>query len=166
MRDIELQVFISSKMRKNTLKLERKAAIEAIEQYPGAKPWNWECCGHAAPYPPMTTCLEAVVNSDILILLLGYELTENTKKEHETAVSLKIPDFIFVKDGNMKRETRDYLELQQSRATYMKFKTTSELKTMITMSLIKDIVRTYRNSRPKIGTHASYSMDKSREKNA
>lgn len=167
MSDNELQVFISSKMRKDALQAERNAAVQAARCYPGIiRPWHWEICGYAAPYPPMKICLEAVRNSDILILLLGYDLTDNTREEHRTAVRLKIPDFIFVKQGRLKKETRGYLALHQNRATYMVFKSISELKTMVAKSLSEEIRRGYRNGRsPRLGTRVPYSSGSTRKRN-
>lgn len=166
MNDNELQVFISSKMRKDTLQAERDAAVEVVKRYPGLRPWHWETCGYAASYPPMEICLKAVKDSDILILLLGYDLTENTRKEHQAAVRLKIPDFIFVKHGRLKKETHDYLSRHQQRVTYMVFKSINELKTMIAKSLSEEIARGYRNGRsPRIGTCASYSSGSVRSRN-
>ena len=153
----KLQVFISSKMRKDSLQAERDAAVKAVKMS-GLKPWHWETCGYAASYPPMEICLEAVQNSDILILLLGYDLTKHTREEHQTAVRLEIPDFIFVKHGRLKKETRDYLAGHENRVTHMEFKSISELKTIIARSLSKEIARGYRSGRsPRIGTRASYS---------
>jgi len=166
MSDSELQVFISSKMRRNALKAERKAAVEAVTRFPGLTPWNWETCSYAAPYPPMEICLDAVKKSNMLILLLGSDLTDHTREEHETAVRLGIPDFVFVKDGMLKKETRAYLNGHKNRMTYMLFKSVNELKTLITSSLREEIVLGYRKGRSlQIGTHASYSSSPPRRRN-
>lgn len=149
-----LQVFISSKMQRNVLQAEREAARSAVEGLGIAKPWHWETCGCAAPYPPMMICLEAVRNSDALVLILGSDLTGPTRAEHELAVSLGIPDFMFLRQGRVKSATRDYVQSHQARCSYMKFKTPQELQTMIESSLRRYLVDGFRNRKanPPIGT--------------
>jgi hypothetical protein len=164
MSDGELQVFISSKMRRNALRAEREAAVAAVNEYPGLKAWHWETCGFAAPYPPMDICLQAVRESHMLVLLLSKDITDNTAQEHELAVSLRIPDLIFIKDGGLGKETRAYVAKRQ--AAFLTFHSTSELKTLVTRSLIKEITRGYLRGRElQIGTGVSYSAGSSRRTN-
>ena len=146
MIDQRLQVFVSSKMRRNVLKAERQAARDAIKGLGIFEVWDWETCSHADCKPPIELCLEAVRNSSALVLILGRDLTPHTKKEHREAVKYKIPDFIFIK-GNPKclnSAARDYVDKQKKRSTYQNFSSLTELKTSIRVSLRNHILETYK----------------------
>lgn len=103
---MKLQVFLSSKMRRNVLRAERGAAQRAIESIELWRCWNWEHSATAGPYPPMDLCLDEVKKSDALVLVLGRDLTAHTRQEYELAANLSIRRYVFVKEGGSFR-TRD-----------------------------------------------------------
>ena len=74
-----LQVFLSSTMRRNVLKTERQAAREATKRLGFAWVLDWETCGHADCRPPMSACLEAVRESNALVLPLGRDLSASAR---------------------------------------------------------------------------------------
>ena len=158
-RKLLLQVFVSSKMHRNVLRKEREAARKAICALGFAQVWDWETCGYAGPKPPMEICLKAVRNSQALVLILGRDLTKNTKKEHREALDQGIPDFIFVKSAPAKLlpPARKYLERQKKRCSYLCFSSPDELQSHIHLSLHNHfIVDPYlTSSRPTIGSQVS-----------
>jgi len=153
MNDSRLQVFISSKMRRNALRAEREAARNAVKALGFADAWDWETCGYADCRPPMQICLQAVRRSDVLVLLVGRDLTSHTKAEHREAIRCKKADFIFVKRCSLKPETRNYLHRQGKRCTYQVFRSPQELTSGIQLSIWNHLMAVYRSAnQPEIGT--------------
>jgi hypothetical protein len=155
----QLQVFLSSKMRRNSLRVERQAARKAILSFGGiTRVWDWETCAHASNKPPLRVCLQAVRESHALVLILGRDLTDHTKREHGEAVRNKIPDFIFVKRSRslLDRNARRYLDRQ--RGTYRPFGSPRELRTYIRSSLREHVIGVYLEgaTRLGIGTRSQY----------
>jgi hypothetical protein len=151
-----IQVFISSKMREDALKAERDAARKAIRGLGFASAWDWESHGVAGPRRPMTVCLQAVRQSQAIVLLLGTDLTPNTKREHRLAVSLHIPDFIFAKEGERTPDADRYLNANKRRATVSDFRTVEELRALVSVSIRNHFVRVCRDSvgLPKLGNES------------
>jgi hypothetical protein len=155
----QLQVFLSSKMRRNVLHAERQAARKAILSFGGiTRVWDWETCAHASNKPPLQVCLQAVRESHALVLILGRDLTYHTKREHGEAVKNRIPDFVFVKKSRslLNRDARRYLA--RRRCTYRPFGSTRELRTYIQSSLRKHVIDVYLEgaTRLGIGTQSEY----------
>ncbi|MGF1472930.1 MAG: DUF4062 domain-containing protein [Rubrobacteraceae bacterium] len=150
---MKLQIFLSSKMQRNVLQPERIVARKAIEAIEIWTCWHWEEHATSGSFPPMDLCLDEVKRSDALVLILGRDLTENTRQEYEMAASLPIRRYVFVKSGNLQPHTRQFLKDIQSEVTYQKFANVGELETMIKKSLQDDLVRGYRALRgyPAIG---------------
>jgi hypothetical protein len=96
-----LQVFLSSKMNRSVLKEERVVARRAIEATEVSRCWNWEQYATAGSFPPMDLCLDEVRRSDLLVLVLGRDLTNNTRQEYNLATKLGIPRIVFVKEGQL-----------------------------------------------------------------
>src|SRR5947209_6735984 len=151
---MKLQVFLSSKMRRNVLRAERAAAHRVIEATELWSCWNWELSATAGPYPPMDLCLDEVKKSDALVLVLGRDLTDHTRQEYELAADLPIRRYVFVKEGGLLPHTRQFLEAIQSDITYQRFGNVGELETMIKESLKMDVIRGYRSlsGQPAIGS--------------
>jgi transposase len=99
-----------------------RRAIEATEV---SRCWSWEQDATAGSYPPMDLCLAEVRRSDVLVLILGRRLTDNTRQEYELAATLGIPRSVFVKDTRLLSDTRKFLTSIQSEVTYEKFGRTS-----------------------------------------
>ena len=140
-----LQLFLSSKMRRNVLQAERIVARKAVESTEVWTCWTWEQHATAGPYPPMDLCLDAVKRSDALILVLGRDLTDHTREEYELAAALSMRRYVFVKAGNLRQHTRDFLGEIQSDVTYQRFGNVGELETMVKDSLHADLIRGYRS---------------------
>jgi hypothetical protein len=140
-------------MRRNVLRAERQAARKAILGFGIARVWDWETCAPASNKPPLQICLQAVRQSDALVLILGRDLTCHTRKEHREAVRHKIPDFIFVKKSPslLNENARRYLDSQRRRCTYRCFRSTIELRTWIRSSLQEHVIEVYREGATRLG---------------
>ena len=151
---MKLQIFLSSKMRRNVLQSERIIARKAIEDTEVWACWHWEEYATSGSFPPMDLCLDEVKRSDALVLVLGRDLTENTRQEYEMAASLPIRRYVFVKSGGLLPHTRQFLRDIQSEVTYQPFQNVGELETMLKKSLQNDLIRGYRalGGHPVIGT--------------
>lgn len=141
-------------MRRNVLQPERIIARKAIEATELWACWHWEEYATSGSFPPMDLCLDEVKRSDALVLILGRDLTENTRQEYEMAASLPIRRYVFVKSGNLQPHTRQFLGDIQSEVTYQRFENVGELETMVKRSLQDDLVRGYRSlgGHPVIGS--------------
>lgn len=140
-------MFLSSQMRRDVLAEERIAACSAIEATEVSQCWSWEQYHVAGSFPPMDLCLDAVNRSDALVLVLGRELTENTRAEYELAETLGIPRMVFVKEGRMLRSARDFLERIGATVTYEKFRRPGELEAMVRRSLLVNMAHALRGRR-------------------
>jgi hypothetical protein len=139
-----LKIFISSKMRRRVLEAERLIARDTIKDLNFARPWMWEEDAPAGPCCAMGLCLENVRTSDGLVLILGHDLTQNTRREYEEAEKNRVPVFMFVKEGRLKDETRKFVDEKRQLVTYRQFGNISELKSWITKSLISFFVHNAR----------------------
>jgi tetratricopeptide (TPR) repeat protein len=93
------KIFVSSKMTGDPLKAERRAAIEAIEEFPLAKPWAWEDTASAGPYYSETECVAQAGTSDGLVLILEDEITPIIRRELQAAQAAGVPIFVMLKTG-------------------------------------------------------------------
>jgi hypothetical protein len=127
------KVFLSSKMRGGSLRAERTAAIEAIDSQSGlAFAWAWEKNSRAGQYCAEAVCVGHAKTCDVLILILGSDLTPVTEKEFEAAGGECAQRVILVKDGvRMRRATKEFLERQRDESTIKKFRNVSELRSHI-----------------------------------
>ena len=142
-----LQVFLSSKMNRGVLNEERIVARKAIEATEVSSCWSWEQYPAAGSYPPMDLCLAEVRRSDVLVLILGRDLTVHTRQEYDLATKLGIPRSVFVKDSRLRPHTREFLTSIQSAVTYEKFQNLSELETMVKRSLLSNMAYALRSQR-------------------
>jgi hypothetical protein len=145
-----LQVFLSSKMRRNVLAAERDVARRAIEATEVSWCWSWKQFATARSSPPMDRCLDEVKRSDAFVLILGRDLTPHTRQEYDLAVSLGIHRYVFVKEGPLLPHTRAFLTGIQSDITYQLFGNVGELQSMVKVSLKTDMalaLRSLRNHR-------------------
>ncbi len=139
-----LQVFLSSQMRRDVLSEERVVARRAIEATEVSRCWSWEQYGMAGSFPPMDLCLDEVRRSDALVLILGRELTDNTRAEYELAEALGIPRIVFVKEGRMLKSASEFLKRIGATVTYENFQSTGELEALVRRSLLMNMARAFR----------------------
>lgn len=142
-----LQVFLSSQMRRNVLSEERVVARRAIEATEVSRCWSWEQYGVAGSFPPMDLCLDEVRRSDALVLILGRELTDNTRAEYELAEELGLPRAVFVKEGRQLKSAREFLKRIGSGVTYEWFQNPGELEAMVRRSLLMNMAHALRSQR-------------------
>lgn len=79
------RVFISSEMASGALAAERAAAADEVNKHPDFMAWKWEGSVSAGRYPSLEECIGNAQTSDLLILILGDDLTEVTKAEWQAA---------------------------------------------------------------------------------
>jgi len=93
------KIFVSSKMEGDALRAERRAAIEAIQEFPLADPWAWEGSAAAGPYCSQLECVAQAGTSDGLVLILAEEITPITLSELNAARAAGVPIFVMLKTG-------------------------------------------------------------------
>lgn len=80
-----LKVFISSKMAGDPLVEERRAAIQAAENFPLTEPWAWERDAVAGSFYSEAECVGQAGTSDAIVLIVEDDLTRVTKAEYVAA---------------------------------------------------------------------------------
>jgi|GEM_PF-3389533 len=145
-RPPRLKIFLSSRMADGSLKQEREAAYKAINVTRIAKAWAWEWSSRAGPYSTSSVCLGQARTSDGLVLLLGGELSEITRKEYEVAYSAGKPCYIFVKDGvEQSEEVRAFIKQERDKGCVTRiFRTLPELRTEITEAIYTGVSLAHR----------------------
>src|SRR5690606_11146236 len=84
-RSEKLKVFISSEMRSEALTQHRMAVAKIIDAHPDAEAWLWERTANAGRYSAYDVCVGHARTSDLLLLILGDDLTDVTKAEWKAA---------------------------------------------------------------------------------
>lgn len=84
-RSSKLRVFISSEMRSGRLRRDRLATASVVDVHPDAEPWLWERHARAGSYSAFEVCVGTAKTSDILLLILGDDLTDVTEAEWRAA---------------------------------------------------------------------------------
>lgn len=84
-RPESLKVFVSSVMRDGSLASERAATADVVDEFPGMEPWLWERNASAGPYSSVSVCLGQARTSDILVLIVGDDITDITEREWRAA---------------------------------------------------------------------------------
>lgn len=151
-----LQVFLSSQMRRDVLSDEKVVARRAIEATEVSRCWSWEQYGMAGSFPPMDLWLSEVRRSDALVLVLGRELTDNTRSEYELAEALGIPRIVFVKEGRMLKSASEFLKRISASVTYENFQSPGELEALVRRSLLMNMAHAFRiqGGRPVVASSA------------
>lgn len=127
------KIFISSEMGSGSLRRERKAAAEAINDSGLAIPWRWEKDAQAGPYSCAKVCLGQARTSDGLVLILADRLTRMTRREYLEARSQHVPRYIMLKEKTNRDKAADRFvrREQNNRCVTGPFRNLSELKTRI-----------------------------------
>ncbi len=127
------KIFVSSKMSGGALKAERRAAVEAVEEFPLATPWAWEDNAEAGPYYSERECVAQAGTSDGLVLILEDEITPITRSELKAAQDAGAPIFVMLKTG-VKRDAELERLIKRIRGeghTTVNFSSPGELKTRV-----------------------------------
>jgi hypothetical protein len=144
-RGDRLKVFISSEMRSGKLTEHRLAAVKAVEELPRHHAWHWERDGSIGSYSALPECVRHAGTSDVLILILGSDLTPTTHAEYEEAVAQGAVCCIFVLEGvRQKQEVKDFIKERQEDSSYRKFRTQSDLRTLVVKALLDAAFRDMR----------------------
>lgn len=161
----DLKIFISSEMRSGKLKPHRLAVVEAIEQeLPHHSAWHWERDGSIGPYSSRSECVHHAGTSDMLILILGSKLTPITHEEYTEAENEGAHCSIFVLDGvRQEQEVKDFIVARQSDASYKRFKTITELRTLVVGTVLDAQRRALRETSVQRRAEISRSQRKSSE---
>ncbi len=140
------KIFVSSKMSGGALKTERRAAAEAIEEYPPWRAWTWEDSAAAGPYCSESECVRQAGTSDGLVLILEDEITPVTRSELKAAQDAGVPIFVMLKTG-VTRDTELERLIKRIRGegnTTVNFSSPGELKTRVASALRTLALRTWR----------------------
>ena len=142
-----LQVFVSSQMREDVLKEERRTAAHTINESPVHHAWCWEDNAPAGAYHSEAECTGYAASSDGIVLLLGAELTRVTKAEYEAARRNGADRYIFIRQSDTPdADTKAFIETEQrSRTVTRQFANLSELRTNLTTALLTSAVRAARH---------------------
>ena len=124
-------------MRGGPLQAERETAIAATNSVGIACAWAWETDARAGEYCSEAVCIGHAKTSDVLILILGSDLTPITEKEYEAAGSSYAQRIILVKDGiQRRRAAREFLAKERAnKSTTKNFQNLSELRSHIIEAL-------------------------------
>lgn len=135
-------------MRGGTLDAERRAAIAAIDSMSIAAAWAWEKDAQPGAYCAEGLCVGHARTSDVLILILGSDLTPTTEKEYHAAAEAQAQRIILVKDGvRRRRAAKDFLESERATvATTKNFQNLSELRSHIIEALKCHAVQSSRHA--------------------
>lgn len=141
-----------------SLDAERQAVQRAIEPMKYVGCWSWENSGFPGSFPPMDLCLDEVRRSHVLVLILGYDFTKNTRLEIEEALMLDLTCLVFVKEGKLGRQAQRFLKSIQNRVTYCKFQNASELETLVRDALDRNMALALRQTVgiPRVGSSGPF----------
>jgi len=135
-----LIVFISSRIN-DEMRRARQVVREAIEELPLTRPWLFEEAPAAAD-PLDESYLRWVGKCDLLILLLGEDITDPVKLEWETATQARKPRLVFLKEG-----AQDDAAWEFAKGLDVKWKgyrTLAELKGEVQAAVGDELIKGYR----------------------
>ena len=140
------KIFVSSKMNGGALKAERRAAVEAIEEFPLTRPWAWEHHAVAGPYCSERECVAQAGTSEGLVLIVEDEITPITRSELKAAQAAGVPIFVMLKTGVARDvELERFIKRVRERAnTTVNFSSPGELKTRVAKALRTLAMRSWR----------------------
>ena len=145
---MDLQIFVSSQLRRRTLKEERELVRKVIEEKcPGFVSRAWEHDGPAGSQCPMDYCLTEVERSYGLVLIVSREFTQNTQAEFERAINKDIHVFPFFKKGCQRGASLAFRNSLHPAPSYRVYRNLAELESHLIMSfehLIKDACQKYK----------------------
>lgn len=135
-------------MRGGALEPERRAAILAVDGVSFAEAWAWEKQAQPGAYCAEAVCLGHARTSDVLILILGADLSSITEKEYQAAAGAEVQRIILVKEGvRRRRAATDFLNRERATvATTKNFQNIAELRTHIVSSLEFHAVQSSRHA--------------------
>jgi hypothetical protein len=145
-----LRVFVSSRMDAG-LEHERVAVAEAVEGTGIARAWYWERDGQASPGRYTDICVQEVLASDGLVLILCGDLSPRVRREYKTARDAGRPCYIFMKeDCQQDIHVRRFVDRQRRSLTMRNFQNISELRSHVVESLADEVARSWRERRATI----------------
>lgn len=147
-RSAHLKIFVSSKMAGGVYVTERSSCAETVDQIGFARAWYWERDSNAGPYCSEKVCLGHAAMSDGLILILGDELTEITRKEYEVARARRIPTFVFI-DQRFTRDvgTETFItSVRRRRSVTKDFGNIAELQSHVQDALVQFVSQSWRRT--------------------
>ena len=139
---MQARFFVSSHMgRRNVLRGEREAAVDAIESTGFARAWYWERDAHAGPYCSERICVGTAATSDGLVLILAHRLTGVTRMEYKAARDEGVPCFIFIKQGvRHDPDVSAFIAQERRHSVTVSFGSLEELRTRIVHALYAYVV--------------------------
>lgn len=141
-----LRVFISSVMADAYLAEERGIVREAIESLELTTPWTFESSS-ARPAPPGGVTLQAVGESDMLVLIVANRHTPPVQAELDEARRLEKPILAFVErlgDTEASAERREVVKWLSERVTYKEFEGRENLEQEVLRAIRTELIEGYR----------------------
>jgi tetratricopeptide (TPR) repeat protein len=119
-RGQDARVFVSSQMRSGAGKVyetERAKLRDEIDAIPRFRAWLWERDAPVGDYSSERVCVRVAATSDCLILAVGRELTDITRKEYAAAQAAEAHCFIF-QDSRVAPDAavKAFIEAERGRA--------------------------------------------------
>jgi hypothetical protein len=162
-RPQHLKLFVSSKMSGGTYTVERQGCASAVDGTGIARAWYWERDTSAGPYCAEGVCLGQAASADGLILILGDELTQMTRREYEVAREREIPTFVFIDERlALNVEAEEFVRAERAGPAVTKnFTNLSELKTHVVDAIHTFGVQSWRRA-----SHSKWSAGRGRSAGA
>lgn len=134
-----ISVFVSSLIRENELKEERRMIKQAVQDLQVTQPWLFECSG-ASSEDLETNYLDRVKESHIFIQVLDKEISMPVIKEYRAAKEKNIPCLVFLKKNDgWSPELNNYINEFSEKWT--QFETLGQLYDEVQRALKNEIVR-------------------------
>lgn len=131
-----IRVFISSEMRSGTLAAERLAAAAVVDEHPDSEAWLWERSADAGRYSSLELCVNAAKTSDVLILILGDDLTDVTKAEWDAARSIGANCALLTKANSTRTPRAEaFIAAQRVDSVDVEFSTIEDLRAAVARTL-------------------------------
>lgn len=148
-----LSIFVSSRM--DELSVERMAALKAINKIPLARAWVFEFT------PPSSekveeSYLHKVEQCDIFILIIGETISPPVMREYEAARAARKPCLIFIKDCEREPEADAFVSNLSLKSP--RFSTPEGLAHILTLALLDELIRGYREGRHKNLSAVDFSV--------
>ena len=122
-------------MRSGRLRPARLAAASVVDDHPDAEPWLWERHARPGGYSAFAVCVGTAQTSDILLLILAYELTDVTEAEWRAAKGGGANCALLVKEGGkLTPRAQAFITAERSDCIYVSYTDLRRLRKAVRVS--------------------------------
>lgn len=140
-----LMVFLSSAMNTEMMMRAREGIVAALDQVPLFERWAFEFVPGSSS-SLSDTYLSKVVDSDVVIWLVGEETTEPVEREIATALAQGKRLLVFLLPFEKRSDrTTELLERVRSEVKYVSVESDESLGNLVVLTLYDEMLRAYRN---------------------